>query len=94
MKVKVTRNDIEAGRAHVNSSCGCPIWHSIARKLKLVNADGLHGDLLVPSVHFAAIGRLKMFLPQEAIAFQRKLMKDEYSVVKPFTFETEVEAPK
>lgn len=92
MKVKVRKSDIEEGRHQASSTCGCPIYLALTRKLKLpsVFADS---PLRVPNVSRATIGRIKIPLPGVAIEFQHTLMKDSYAKVKPFEFETELVAP-
>jgi hypothetical protein len=91
MKVKVKRSDIENGRRDAGCTCGCPIHIALSRKLKI--KGDFDGELRVPSVYKATIGRIKIPLPEVAVEFQNKLMKDENAKVKPFEFETELVAP-
>ena len=81
MKVTVTRADIEAGREHFNDICGCPIWRALARRLQV------HGDLGVPHLNEAAVGRIKFRLPRQAVRFQERGIAGK--PVKPFTFHTQ-----
>lgn len=86
MKVKVTRQDIVDGRSEAGFTCGCPINIALNRKL---NVD----EVKVPCVDRATLGRVKIFLPREAVDFQEKLMACPNAKVKPFTFEATVVAP-
>ena len=94
MKVRVKRSDINEGRFKAGLSCGCPIWHALQRKLA---ALGLYetswAPLSIPSTAYARLGKkVRMSLPDEAKRFQDTLIDDPEAKVRPFTFETSLEA--
>jgi len=89
MKIRVTRQDIEDGRAHAGHTCGCPIQLALNRKL-----TGCENSIVsVPKFSRAKFGRIEIILPQSAINFQLALMKDANAKVKPFAFDAEVILP-
>ena len=95
MKVTVKRTDIEEGRANANYHCGCPIHRALARKLKVPTFDDQSSNVLrVPSRNYATLGKIKIPLPQSAVEFQNRLIADQDARVRPFSFETELIAPK
>lgn len=96
MKVKVTRADIKEGAERAGKICGCPIHHALGRKLKIaINPfEESQNALLVPHYEQARLGKIRIPLPKEAVAFQKKLAADPQAKVRPFEFETELLEPK
>lgn len=90
MKIKVTKADIEKGRAHAEDKCGCPIWYALNRELGLGLTVVDTTVLCVRKMDEAYVRNLMLALPAAAVEMQRILRNCPNAQIAPFVFEAVV----